>query len=262
MTRQLPATRCVGHAILSVRNNIVYAFRISWPWYAVITLIGLGANFIAQNITGGNVEANPGPVIPLYLIVAFINILGFSSIAVNWHRYILLDEVPRGSELFRLDDKVWRYFGNVLLIVLIIFGIGLALGIPVGVLATLSEATAVLGVILFLVALPFIVIVFYRLSVKLPAIALGRRDFLMRDAWAATRENKLSIFLVGLFHFLIALGMVLVLFALTLALVAMNEMLAVIVSTIIQVVLSWLLAIFGITILTSLYGFFVEGRDF
>ena len=34
------------------------------------------------------------------------------------------------------------------------------------------------------------------------------------------------------------------------------------ISQLIQALLGWLLAIFNVTILTSLYGFFVEGRDF
>jgi len=39
---------------------------------------------------------------------------------VNWHRYILLDEVPHGMERLRLDATVWRYVGNILLIALIL----------------------------------------------------------------------------------------------------------------------------------------------
>lgn len=262
MTRQLPATRCVGHAILSVRNNVAYAFRISWPWYAVITLCGLGAGLIAEYVTGGNLEAYPERVGPLYLVVGVINILGFASVAVNWHRYILLDEVPQGSELFRLDDKTWRYFGNVLLIALIMVAIFVAVFLPAVILAAVNEALSVVGIIAALVAVPFAAIVFYRLSIKLPAIALGRRDFLMRDAWAATRGNKLQIFLVALFQVLIALALLLILGLLVAGLVVTNAVLAVILSTLVQLIVSWVLTIFGITILTSLYGFFVEGRDF
>jgi hypothetical protein len=261
MTRQLPSTRCIGHAISSVRNNIAYAFRISWPWYAVITLVGLGANFLAEYMTGGNVEANAGRVLPLYAVIAFMNILGFSSIAVNWHRYILLDEVPGAGDLFRLDDKVWRYFGNVLLIALILTVAGIVIIIPFSVLAGLMGASLPL-LIAVLIILPIFAIVSYRLGIKLPAIALGRRDFLMRDAWAATRDNKLPIFLVALFQFLLGLAVLLALAVIVYALINVNEVLALVISAGIQIVATWVLSIFGITLLTSLYGFFVEGRDF
>lgn len=261
MTRQLPAGTCFGHAIRSVRNNIAYAFRISWPWYAILVAAGLGAGYLADNISGGNPEANPGAIVPLYLLVGLLNMLGFASVAVNWHRYILLDEVPHGSELLRLDDKTWRYFGNVLLIMLILFAVAFLIMLPVALLAFLTQAGA-LSIIFFLVALPFVAIISYRLSVKLPAIALGRRDFLMRDAWAATRDNKLPIFLVALFQFFILIAVVFVLALLVFGLITASPMLGIIVGTIFQVVVGWVLAIFGITLLTSLYGFFVEKRDF
>jgi hypothetical protein len=102
----------------------------------------------------------------------------------------------------------------------------------------------------------------YRLSVKLPAIAIGRRDFALRDAWAATRDNKLPIFLVILFQFLLLFGVAIVFFALYFTLALIGHTITLVISQLIQAFLGWLLAIFNVTILTSLYGFFVEGRDF
>lgn len=262
MTRKLPAGTCIEHAIRSVRNNIAYAFRISWPWYTVVLLASLGASVLLEALTGGDLENNPGPAVPIYIVLGLINLVSFASIAVNWHRYILLDEVPRGSELFRMDDKTWRYLGNLILIMLITIGIVVVILVPVFVLAAFSESLRFLGFIGALVGYGFAVIVLYRLSVKLPAIALGRHDFRMSDAWAVTRDNKLSIFFVALLQFLLALlilvAFVLVVFGLTSA----NAMLGLAVGTVAQVVIGWILSIFGVTILTSLYGFFVEGRDF
>lgn len=262
MTRRLPAGTCIEHAIRSVRNNIAYAFRISWPWYTIVLLASLGASVLIEALTGGDVENNPGPAVPIYIVLGFINLVSFASIAVNWHRYILLDEVPRGSELFRMDDKTWRYLGNLILIMLIMIGIVIAILVPVFALAAFSESLRFLGFIAALVAYCFAIVVFYRLSVKLPAIALGRRDFRMGDAWAVTRDNKMPIFVVALLQVLIALSIlaavVLVIFGLTSA----NAMLGLAVGTVAQVAIGWILSIFGITILTSLYGFFVEGRDF
>jgi hypothetical protein len=86
--------------------------------------------------------------------------------------------------------------------------------------------------------------------------------FLMRDAWAATRDNKLPIFLVALFQFLLGLAVLLALAVIVYALINVNEVLALVISAGIQIVATWVLSIFGITLLTSLYGFFVEGRDF
>ncbi len=262
MTRQLPAGTCIRHAVNSVRNNIAYAFRISWPWYAVLIPAGIGAGLLADYVTGGNPEANPGALLPVYLILIVINLVAFASIAVNWHRYILLDEVPRGSELFRLDDKTWRYFGNVVLLFLILFAAALLFMVPVMILSSLSTITGILAIFAVLFALPFAAISFCRLSVKLPAIALGRRDFRLTDAWAVTKDNKQPIFFVVLFQFLMAVGITLALAVLLLGLIYISPALGVVVASIIQLVVGWIFTIFGITILTSLYGFFVEQRNF
>jgi hypothetical protein len=262
VSRQLPAGACISHAIKSVRNNIGYAFRISWPWYLVLAAMNIGLFAIAGFAVTADVGINFGIYIPLVIVAAIVTILAFASIAVNWHRYILLDQVPVGAELFRLDGLTWRYVGNVWLIAFIVgfvFTIGM---LPLIFLGALSDAIGVVAVIIGLGGFLFVVISTYRLSVKLPAIAIGRRDFSLSDAWAATRDNKLPIFLVVLFQFLLFIGVAIVFLALDFTLALIGPTITLVISQLIQAFLGWLLAIFNVTILTSLYGFFVEGRDF
>lgn len=260
--RQLPAGACVSHAIKSVRNNIGYAFRISWPWYLVLAALNIGTFAVASFALAGGIEVHPGFYVPIAILVALVTILAFASIAVNWHRYILLDRVPVGAELFRLDGLTWRYVGNVWLIAFIV-GIVFMIGmLPLVFLGGLSEVIGVVAFIIGLAGFIFVVISTYRLSVKLPAIAIGRRDFALSDAWAATRDNKLPIFLVILFQFLLLIGVAIVFLALDFTLALFGPTITLVISQLIQAFLGWLLAIFNVTILTSLYGFFVEGRDF
>lgn len=259
--RQLPAGRCIRHAITSVRNNIAYAFRISWPWYAVLVPIGIAVGFLVDYVTGGNPEANPGATLPIYLALGVINLLAFSSIAVNWHRYILLDEVPQGSEIFRLDDKTWRYFGNVLLMVLIVAVATMLIVMPLFFLVSLS-GSIVLVAFSVVIAMLLTGILFFRLGVKLPSIALGRGDFLFKDSWKATQGNNVPLFLIFLFEFAVIIAALLILLLVQFIMALINPMLGVAVSAVLQLAINWIFSIFGITILTSLYGFFVEERDF
>lgn len=260
--RQLPAGECIEHALQSVRRNIGYAFRISWPWYAVLAVVNIAVMvFTGYALTGG-IEVNPGLILPVVFLVILLTMLAFASIAVNWHRYILLDQVPIGAELFRLDGLTWRYFGNILLIGLII---GIAMAVFMLVLqafASLSTITAIASIFIGLAGFVALAISVYRLGVKLPAVAIGRRDFSLKHAWAATSGNKQPIFFVLLIQFLLALGVGIVIFMLDFALAYVEPILGLVISQLIQVFVGWLLAVFGITILTSLYGFFVEGRDF
>jgi len=269
MTRQLPpgprqlaAGQCIRHAITSVRNNITYAFRISWPWYSVLVPIGIAAGLLVDYVTGGNAEAHPGAAAPIYLILVIINLLAFSSIAVNWHRYILLDEVPQGSELFRLDDKTWRYFGNVLLISLIMVVTSMLIVFPLAFISSFLNAPVVLAFIIVAAVLCLAGILFFRLSVKLPSIALGRRDFPLSHAWAATAANNLPLLFIFLFEIAVVIGALAVMLLALFVVTSISPMLGVVVGVILQLLMNWIFTIFGITILTSLYGFFVENRDF
>ncbi|QIG46845.1 hypothetical protein G5V57_03245 [Nordella sp. HKS 07] len=262
MTRQLPTGLCIEHALTSVRNNIGYAFRISWPWYVVLAVVNIGILTFSGYAVAGGIDVHPVIFMPIILVIALINMLAFASIAVNWHRYILLDQVPTGSELFRLDGLTWRYFGNILLIGLIVAVAFLLLVLLLQVFASLSTITSIAAILIGLAGLVFASISIYRLSVKLPAVALGRRDFSLSHAWAASRGNKQPIFFVILFQFSLAIGIAIAFLALDFALALIDPIIAFVVSQLLQIFVGWLLVILGITILTSLYGFFVEGRDF
>lgn len=262
MARPLSAGKCIQHALTSVRNNIAYAFRISWPWYAVFVPVVVVLSALLGYATGGNQEASPGFAFLINLVIALITMLAFASIAVNWHRYILLDEVPQGSEIFRLDDKTWRYFGNLLLISLILVLAGVAIGLPVGLIGGLLGANDAVIILVVIAVIPVIGVLALRLGVKLPAIALGRDDFRMRDAWSVTKDNNLPVFLIFLFEIVIALGAGAVLGALAFAADAVHGVLGMVVGFGLQLLVNWIFTIFSITVLTSLYGFFVENRDF
>lgn len=260
--RRLPAGACIEHALQSVSRNIGYAFRISWPWYAVLAVVNIAVIAFTGYAVAGGIEVHPGIIFPVIFLIVLLTALAFASIAVNWHRYILLDQVPTGAELFRLDGLTWRYFGNVLLIGLIT-GIGLVIFmLLLQGFASLSTITTIVALFIGVAGIVAFSISVYRLSIKLPAVAIGRRDFSLGHAWAATGGNKRPIFLVILIQFLLAVGVGLVFLMLNFALAYVEPILGLILSQLIQVFIGWLFAIFGITILTSLYGFFVEGRDF
>jgi hypothetical protein len=101
----------------------------------------------------------------------------------------------------------------------------------------------------------------YRLAVKLPSVALGRNDFFMGDAWRATDGNFWQILGLVLLFFicLLLIGLVMLLLAYLfgqLGTLGLSVLIA------IQVAVNWVATILGVTLLTSLYGFFAEGREF
>ncbi|MGE3875188.1 MAG: hypothetical protein AB7F74_19715 [Parvibaculaceae bacterium] len=255
MNRQLPVGTCLWHAVNSVRNNLRHAFRVSWPWLLILVLLGAVVVTIVAS-AGDDVSVAGFSAILIWILAAM---LAGAAIAVHWHRYILLDEVARLGDVLRLDNKTWRYFGNIVLIALIVGGIQTIVMYPIRAVIGGNEnvVESVISLILALVC----GVISYRLGVKLPAIALDRQDFRFSRAWEATRGNDLKLFFVFLIQLVVTLLIVVGLYLLAIGLTILHPALGVI-GFIILLMFLWLLSIFNITILTSLYGFFVENRDF
>ena len=168
MRRNLQFAVAFRHAVSSIANNIEPAIRICWPWYAIVIPLSLLIYALLASATGGNPDSQPLLSFFATLLVAAIALLSASSIAVNWHNYILRDELPRGSKVLRLDDRVWRYFGNMLMIMLSVLAVLLIFAIPLSFIALLANSPALAVASTFIVGVPIAGTMFLRLAVKLP----------------------------------------------------------------------------------------------
>lgn len=174
-------------------------------------------------------------------------------VAVAWHRYVLLEEYP-GTVLPALHGgRVLAYFGRSLLL-------GIVLVLPLMVMA-IAAANLVGGrgagwpvglIVLFVVAVVAFFWASMRLSLVLPAAAIGE-SLGLAGAWEATQPISLHLFgLLGLFFGLgLVFGIVLVVLFLLSPLVALIAL----------AVIQWFLLVAGLSVLTTLYGVYVEGRE-
>ena len=263
--RKLPVFEALGHAIRSTTDNLGFAFHISWPWMLMLLPITVAGNiYLTLNATQDPKEVDPKSLF-LVLLMTIPSVIAYSSIAVNWHRYILLDEVAEGWKRLRIDGIMWRYIGTAIGIFLLMFLLGFIVGFIGGAALALFGATGqaklVVAVIGYLILIAYIIVWSYRLSLKLPSIAIGRTNFTLRDAWKATVGNFWRILGVVLLFFLCLVFVALVMFVLT-YLIGQLGTLGLSVLIAIQVAVNWVATILGVTLLTSLYGFFVEGREF
>ena len=269
--RFLPIGPTISHMLSSTLNNLGFALRAQWPWMvvmaAIFAIIAATTN-IPMGATPEENEAffraNPGQLswfVFLVFVGVVVAMLAFSSIAVAWHRYVLRDEVPQGMARLRVDGTVWRYFGNIFLIGLILVVAMIPLSLLVVPLMALHPAVGIIGALAYVV---FVILpIIYRLSIKLPAIALERRDFKLGDAWAASAGNWWQIVGVGvgvtLLSWIVGLVMALVSKILN---VALGDTFGFWIDVVLQTGVNWVVTIMGITLLTSLYGYFVEKREF
>jgi hypothetical protein len=267
LVRKLPVLPAFAHALKSTWHNLPFAFYVSWPWLLVLVPLNIWADsgmvdFDPLNITAEQLPMVQASLLRMYVSM-FISMIIYSSIGIMWHRYILKDEVPSGAQRVRLDRSVARYVGNTIIIALCV---SLAVVPFALIMSIFIAASPAAGGLLFAASMAMIVAVImpvtYRLSIKLPAIALGRKDFRLPDAWKATQGNMTPLMALG------TLSIAMVLLAGTLVGAAEQGFLAMMspslawVFMVVRQLVAWAMAIFAITLLTSLYGFFVENRNF
>ncbi len=260
----LPVGEAFRHALTSTLKNLPFAFHVSWPWMAIMLPVqAITAFYIVSNFPNFDPktadEAQRWQILSANFPAGLLSLLASSSIAVNWHRYILLDEVPQGWQRFRLDAVALRYFGNIILLSLMI---GLAAIVPSVAVTTLSYLIHPIVLVLFVPIILAMIAYTIRYSVKMPAIALDLNDFKFRDALQATQGNNKQVLGLILLVSLVALGVSLFSALISYPFSLMGNNLGFLIALAIQFSMNWAMTILSVTMLTSLYGFFVEDRAF
>lgn len=246
--RKLSPTRAISHALGSVWSFRPVAARLGMAWLPLLLLCGLAEVYFGP-VDPMAEELTPASLVQL--ASAIVSVIAVCSIAVSWHRFILRDEL--GSAL-RLDGTVLRYAGNTVMIML----------------AVLFPALVFLFVVLAVppaagFALPAVALIggaITRLSIKLPAVALGDRGFSFKNAWTASDGNFWPCLGVFLLSWAITLGGVFILVVVGSLLDQISPGFAEFFLTVSATLLQLFYAVFNASVFTSLYGFFVERRDF
>ncbi len=253
---KLPALLAIKHALKAVIQFRNAGTRIGLPWILVLTSVSILDLYFsgATNSTGEDI-ASTVTIRPTEFIIAAISIVIFSSIAVNWHRYILLDEITASEKIFRLDRPVWSYAGRTLLIMLIT--LVPALIVSTAFLSALPNLSPLLTILFFVAA-----IYIMRMSVALPAIALERKDFGIGAALQVTQGNNLQFAALIVLNALILIATFLVLVLLLSIVGGVSATAAKILAVVLSVPVKLFLSLFSVSLLSSLYGFFVEQRKF
>ncbi|WP_152610506.1 hypothetical protein [Leisingera sp. ANG-DT] len=187
---------------------------------------------------------------PLFIVAILSLLIGMWSV-VAWHRFVLLEELPQGWVPQLRTDRVMAYFGRSLQIALVLF----CMMLPV-LLVILFLTMALSGAgsaTLHLINLPIAIFITYlvlRLSVILPAAALGK-DMGLRDAWNSTANS---------FGDLLGLAAIMVAAQYAGQFIAESLDGSSLVAIGVSFFVSAALALLNISLLTTLYGHYVEGR--
>ncbi len=244
------------HSLRMVFGNIGAALRVSLVPYLVQVAVSL---YTFQKIgpairmmqTGQPVQLPPGFWSLWGLLLAVTVVTGL-WIAVAWHRYVLVEEEP-GALLPKFHSaEMVRYFWVSLLIALIMIMVGAAVMLVMMILMSVLGPSPFMALIGFLVTIIPLVYIFYRLSPALPAAAIGRKMSLA-DAWSATAPAGSAIFTIAILGALAG-----IIFEIP-SMIDSNP--GSIINLVYSHVTGWIVMMIGISVLTTIYGVYVEGRE-
>lgn len=261
----MDGTRIFIHAVRMVFGNIGVALRIVGVLVAIqlVLLFMAGRAYFASGMGNfaemGSTEMMTSMQGAGYVFLLSVLQLIFSLwIAVAWHRYILLEEQP-GAFMPRWNGAaIWEYFkaGFVLAIIVIIAVIPMMLigGIllfPM-IMANPDDPSMLAGLLAMLIIYLPAAYIAYRISPILPSASVGTR-MTVKDAWSATSSSGASFVILAVVS--VIAGWLLNMPASILARGALP------LGLIWVAVAQTVSVLVGISILTTIYGHYVQKRD-
>ena len=252
----MKAIEILIHSIRQVLGNLGVALQIS----AVLFLIQIGLIFalgVSGVILGGQDPRTLPPAFAWAMFAALIvNIVTALWIAVAWHRFVLNNERPTGLLPTFRGDRIASYFGHSILVALVIMPVLLIIVILIMPLLYQFIMRApepkmwqiTLGMLVIYLPLAALLT---RLSVILPAAALGT-PMRLGEAWGKTSGTMLTM---GILAVLVIGGGLLIDLPATLLFPTGSYL-----QMIWLILTYWIKVMVGLSILTTIYGHYVEGR--
>jgi hypothetical protein len=207
---KLPFWDTVSLAYSTYFRHFVEALRASWLWLivaAAFTAVASWQQWSWMTTAIANLKPGVAPQMPrsteLMVLLNLCNIfllLAGVSIAVAWHRLMILNEQPRFSGSNVATKDLWRYIVVAIILFLIFFLPVAAVMLPTFyfLLPTPGPAAPSAGffplVLLGLIVYAVGTAVAFRLTLLLPARAIGNVDLTFRQTWDRTRGNIWRLF--------------------------------------------------------------------
>jgi hypothetical protein len=241
--RKIQVFPAFQHMLKLISINWRVAATFSLPWLALIAAMNAGMLSSIQNFK----SFNPYSIIPLV-----VGYFGTCSITVSWHRYILLDEI---SPQFRIDRPVWAFLLRSMMIGLICFA-------PLLILSIVFDRLPSIFLLLWVALSLWGLTIFTRMSLCTVATATGNEPFSIKNSLALTQNNNWPILGLLLSNTLLILMTILAyVVAISLA-TSIAPGLEKPATVLFGIPMQFVVMLLNASLQTTLYGYFVEGRDF
>ncbi len=268
-----------SHSLRQVTGNLGMAVRVS-GWLVLLYLVAAAiagwampdwiVGALAEDVeavkNAPDFSGNSVALVSVLVIAAAIFLLwAVSLIAIVWHRYILLEEPPRGFIPYRSDFRIGRYFwyglGISVLTMLIVGVVSGILGMIIGPFFVGSlngfaqgQSSGLIGAAFFmgLVIGVVVAVLYLRMALILPAVAL-EEDLTIGQAWERSSGHTGEIIVLALVLAFINAVVPLVLNMVSGELVWVNLAM--------MGLYQWFYFMLNISVLSTLYGYIVQKRE-
>lgn len=245
------------HSIRQLLLNIGPALRISLLPYLIFLAVYLSigqpamVSIALMQDDQALLEENFGSIFLSILTLGLVAAICFIWVAVAWHRYVLLEEEP-GPFFARMQrGPMMAYLAASVRLFLVVFLFAILISVVVSILGGILFVFPMLGILIFTFGSVVLSAFILGLSMILPAAALQDPIPLAQarqTAWAN-------------------LGPILVLSLLITLLNSIPQILTgtplgpVVNSVSYQLPSQWLITMLSISVATTLYGYFIQGRE-
>ncbi len=255
------------HSLRMIFDNLVAALKVSAVLYiiqfVVVSYFMLTYGEVLQALVKFSQDPDPAKVPPIIpagfagsmILMGGIFLITSLWIAVMWHRYILRNETTSALVPKFHPSEIMAYFGKTVqlgLILLVVYtGTLLVAGLVLGIIAQVIGLTNL--DLVFRAMLGISILYFsYRFSAVLPGAALAK-PITFKEAWVKTAPASGAI---------LGLAVIIVIFTQLVQIPSMlNPDPTSAINIAYEFVLGWIVMLLGVSILTTLYGIYIEGRE-
>lgn len=251
------AVAIIAHALRMLIFETGTTLRVIRP--ALVLVIGssliavfvAGDTLIALQTDAEAVLRDPPMTIPLIAFLGLVGLIGYALMAILWHRHVLLSGMDRG-QVMRPDLRIMLgYVGKAIAVGFVQFIAAIPIVLGMGLIIAAGGGSPAMAALAGLIGSLAFVWVALRLSLILPAAALGARMTLM-DSWETT--STVSGTILGVAALLTGLNWC----AYTIASILTPD--TAVIGLLIQTIVYVLEGLVFISVLTTFYGHLVEGR--
>lgn len=256
--------RIVQHAFGMIFRNLAESLKILLGpslialavFYLLLGSAGVSlGQFAAAMQMGGAMSPELAAAAPFLLIGMVLYFLIFCWIAVAWHRFVLLEEYP--GLLPPLPAGVvahyaWRSFGLAMLMTVGSIPVLLVLGMALGPMMMNGAMGGVVELLFGVIVTTLFTYFWFRLAIVLPATSLGE-PLSLREGWGASGRLSGPILNTAFIMSLVNLVLSLV--------VGIIASVSVQLAQLINLGGTLVILLAGVSVLTTLYGHLIEGRE-